>query len=96
MYSKKSFAKHQIEAESLLQQLPFPACFELIETFDDDSTESDDEEMDMIADLIDAYKLELESDVTQADVDSQHKNKSLLELYKLKKTNKHETMNLNK
>ena len=60
IYARKPFMRHRQEAESLLRQLPFPACFELI---DDDKCseeeEKEDEENDMIQDLVDAYKLEI-------------------------------------
>lgn len=51
----------------------------MIETCDDNNT--DDEEMDMIADLMDAYKLELQSTGTQSNELDDHKNKNQFELY---------------
>jgi len=40
------------DAEALLRQIPFPACYELVDRIDDD-----DEDLDMMADLLDACKL---------------------------------------
>uniref|UniRef100_A0A7M5V7S7 Uncharacterized protein n=1 Tax=Clytia hemisphaerica TaxID=252671 RepID=A0A7M5V7S7_9CNID len=57
VYSKQSYNNYRKEAEQLLNQLPFPARYELV---DDDTSQNEslDEDMDLIADLLDAYDLE--------------------------------------
>ena len=55
VYPKYLFNRIEKEdAEALLRQLPFPACYELVDRTDDDE---DDEDLDMMADLLDACKL---------------------------------------